>query len=139
MITGYGHVNVKATHPTTIEVTKDPYLTPRGDCIIAVKADKAAVDLNESFKRLARSPSTIIKATIEVNGLKEVVTGRGDEKLTFTDPKSLVFRRSVYVCGRTVMVKCDKAAVDLNRSLIRRLKMGVSVKVMLVAVKASDR
>jgi len=133
VVIGYGHVNVKATHPTTIEVTKEPYLTPRGDCIIAVKADKAAADLNEGFKKLAKSPLTVIKAIIEVNGLREVVTGRGDERLTFTDPRSMVFRRSVYACSRTVMVKCDKAAADLSRALVSMLKRGVSVRVMLVA------
>lgn len=134
MVTGYGHANVKATHPTTIEITRDPYLTPRGDCIIAIRADKAAADLNEGFKKLAKSSSTIVKAVIEVGDLREEVVGRGDERLTFTDPRSMVFRRSTYACSRTVMVECSKAAANLKRSLVERLRRGVEVRVVLVAV-----
>ncbi|HIP75502.1 MAG TPA: DUF371 domain-containing protein, partial [Thermococcus paralvinellae] len=36
----YGHENIKATHKSTLEITKEDFLTPRGDCIICIKADK---------------------------------------------------------------------------------------------------
>jgi len=55
-----GHKNVKATHRTTLEVTKDKYLTPRGDCIIAISANKAASDLSESFKYYLKKPGSIL-------------------------------------------------------------------------------
>ncbi|KUO85763.1 MAG: hypothetical protein AT709_05205 [Caldivirga sp. MG_3] len=41
-----GHVNVMATHRNTLEITRDDYVTKRGDCIVACCADKAALDLN---------------------------------------------------------------------------------------------
>ena len=34
-----GHPNIRATHKTTLEVTKEKELSPRGDCIIGICAD----------------------------------------------------------------------------------------------------
>ena len=53
----YGHPNIRSLHAKTIEITKDEHLTPRGDCIIGVKANKACADLDESFKHRLKSNS----------------------------------------------------------------------------------
>ncbi|MHA1410910.1 MAG: DUF371 domain-containing protein, partial [Candidatus Odinarchaeia archaeon] len=45
-----GHENITATHPTTLEITKDMKLTPRGDCIIAVGSEKALFDFSDEIK-----------------------------------------------------------------------------------------
>jgi len=130
-----GHENIKATHKTTMEITKDPYLTPRGDCIIAVKANKAAVDLNPKFKTVALNPNAEITIKIEVSGIKEIVKAWGSEKLTFTHLKDMVIRKSQYVCGRTIAVKANKAALDLPRRLVEKLKNPKSVvKITLTAM-----
>ncbi|RLF17024.1 MAG: DUF371 domain-containing protein, partial [Thermoprotei archaeon] len=34
-IIAWGHPNIRALHRSTMEITKEPYVTPRGDCIIA--------------------------------------------------------------------------------------------------------
>jgi hypothetical protein len=39
-INAVGHPNVLATHEKTIEITKEDFLTPTGDCIIGINADK---------------------------------------------------------------------------------------------------
>lgn len=50
-----GHVNVRARHRTTIEITRDDYLTPRGgDCIIGIKADKGLSGISPNLRRLLR-------------------------------------------------------------------------------------
>jgi len=119
-----GHPNVRATHPTTFEITRETHLTPRGDCIIAVGADKGARDLSEIFKRAAREPGARITITIDVpsRGLKAVVHARGHPGLTFEHPMDLVVRKSSFVCGRTVAVRADKAARDLPRELVEALR-----------------
>ena len=122
VITAYGHELIRATHKTTFEVTKDEDLTPRGDCIIAVKADKSVVDLSRRFRELARKPNAEITIIIECEGEKEIVKASGDPRLTYTHMRDLVVRKSTYVCDRTLAIKADKAACDLSRSLIRRLK-----------------
>ena len=48
-LTAYGHPNVTATHRTTFEITKEDELSLAGSCIIAVGADKGALDLSRRF------------------------------------------------------------------------------------------
>jgi len=119
-----GHSNIRAEHPTTFEITREEELTPRGDCIIAVGADKGARDLSEVFKEAARSEEARITIIIEVPsvGLREVVRAWGHPGLTFEHPTDLVVRKSYFVCGRTVAVGADKAAKDLSRELVRALR-----------------
>jgi hypothetical protein len=121
-VTAYGHRLIQATHWKTFEVTKERHLTVKGDCIVAVKADKACVDLSEEFKQSARSPEATITVTIEAGGTKETIRARGDPRLSFTHPTDIVVRKSRYVCSRTLAVKADKAASDLSRSLVEKLR-----------------
>jgi hypothetical protein len=120
----YGHENVVGEHKTTIELTSEDHLTRHGTCIVGVSADIALDQLDQRIKRLASSPSTSITLRMWVNGLKEEVTGTGSPGLTYTDSTSMVARTSTYTCGRTLMVNANKAASDLSRDFIDRLKVG---------------
>jgi len=122
IVTAYGHNLVQATHRTTLEVTKDSYLTKKGDCIIAVKADKSLVDMSHDFKEAARTLNAKITVTIEVEEVKETITANGDVGLLFNHPTDMVVRKSSYVCSRTLAVKADKAANDLSRKLVEKLR-----------------
>jgi len=122
IVHAYGDELIRSSHKTTLEITRDETLTERGDCIIAVNADKGAADLSNSFKEYARRSDAEITITIQVGDEKETVKARGDPKLSFTYPNDIVVRRSTYVCGRTVAVKADKAASDLSRRLVERLR-----------------
>jgi len=122
ILSAQGHLAVAATHPTTLEVTKEKNLTSKGNCIIAVAASKGAADLNPTFKQLIRNIETRITVLIRVEGLAANVTGWGDPRLSLTHPRDLVIRRSNYICPRTLMVKADSAAVNLNRDLVKKLR-----------------
>ncbi|MEM2122680.1 MAG: DUF371 domain-containing protein [Candidatus Bathyarchaeia archaeon] len=113
-----GHRRIRAIHPTTFEFTREPHLTWRGDCIIGVKASKAASDLSDEFKTTARSTKTMIHVMMEGEGLIEEVLWKGHRSLAYTDAKSLVVRRSGYTCGRTLMICSNKAARDISRTLV---------------------
>ena len=121
-IRAYGHEEVRSTHETTFEITKEKSLTERGDCIIAVGATKGAKDLDPRFREAVKSKASRIKITVEVGRLKEVVKAKGTPRLLLTDPSDLVVRKSDYVCGRTVAIGADKAAQDLSRELVEKLK-----------------
>lgn len=122
VINAYGHWNVRATHKTTFEITKEPTLTERGDCIIAVGATKGARDLNPKFREAAQRKATRITITVEAEGMKEIVEARGTPRLLLTHPTDLVVRKSNYVCGRTVAVGANKAAGDFSRKLVDKLR-----------------
>ncbi len=117
-----GHENIQATHKTTFEITKEPTLTKRGDCIIAVEATKGAADLPLEFKEAARKKGAQITITIEAGELKEIVKTKGSPRLLFTHPTDLVVRKTDYVCGRTVAIKAGKAANDFSRKLIEKIR-----------------
>ena len=117
-----GHENIQAAHRTTFEITKEPILTKRGDCIIAVEATKGAADLPFEFKEAARKKGAQITITIEAGELREIVRTKGSPRLLFTHPMDLVVRKTDYVCGRTVAIRADKAASDLSRKLVEKIK-----------------
>ena len=138
VINARGHENVQSTNKTTFEITKENHLTKRGDCIIAVGASKGATDLKQRFKAVAHSQDARITIKIEANGEEETVTAWGNPKLLFTHPTDLVVRKSDYVCGRTLAVRADKAACDLSRRLIEKLRNpNQKVKITLTAEGAS--
>jgi uncharacterized protein len=121
-VTFYGHPNVRSLHSKSIEITKDGYLTPKGDCIIGIKANKGCTDLEESIRRGLKSSSAIVKIEVIVGDESFNIKGRGDERLTMLNPQDIVIRRTNFVCPRTMSVLCDKASSDMPRELVRLLQ-----------------
>jgi len=122
IIHAHGHENVQSTNKTTFEITKETYLTKRGDCIIAVGSDKGVNDLSPRFRKIAQSEGARIKITFEVDGETQVINACGSHHLLFTHPTDLVIRKSDYVCGRTLAIRADKAARDFSRTLVEKLR-----------------
>jgi hypothetical protein len=119
---GHGHENIRATHKTTLEFTKDKHLSKEGDCIVAVAADKGLADLNPEFKEELRKPNARVTILIEAGGITEQVTAQGSPQLFLTHPLEMVIRKSDYVSSRTLAIHADKAAQDLSRELVEKLK-----------------
>ncbi len=131
----WGHENVTALHRSTLEITTDDYLTPRGDCIIGIRAPVAAAGLPEWFKRAARSRSSVIVMVLCAGGVCDSLVGRGDPGLEYTSPNRLVARRSTYVGGDTLMVEASKAARDLRRDLVEELRKGGRLDVYITVLE----
>ncbi|HYB84932.1 MAG TPA: DUF371 domain-containing protein [archaeon] len=117
-----GHPNVLGTHKMTFEVTRDSQLSKRGNCVIGVSANKAANDLDFGFKEACRREGARIMVRLEAEGIIETIHGLGSCGLSFSHPKEIVGRKSMYASDRTIMVSCDKAAFDLDRQLISAMK-----------------
>jgi uncharacterized protein len=118
----YGHPNVLATHGRTIEITKDNYLTPDGNCIIGIKANKACNNLNPALQRLIISDNTQIKIQIIVGNDTFQINGFGNSKLTLRNTHDIVIRMSNFICPRTLSVKCDKASIHIPREIVYKLQ-----------------
>ncbi|WP_461866405.1 DUF371 domain-containing protein [Thermococcus sp.] len=121
VITCYGHENVRATHRSTLEFTKDEYLTPRGDCILCIRADKGLKDLDEKFKKALKGGKKLL-VRIRVNGYVDEVVAYGDKRLTFESENSIIIRKSTYIDDRTLAIKASKAAGDIDRKIVEKLK-----------------
>ena len=117
-----GHAKIRGTHGTTFEFTKETRLTERGDCIIGVGASKGAADLSYEFRQILQNSNSRITMLLVAGEFSEVVRGFGSQELLLTNRTDLVVRKSDYTCGRTLMVRSDKAAVDLPRGLIALLR-----------------
>ncbi|MGQ4557000.1 DUF371 domain-containing protein [Halobellus sp. GM3] len=132
-----GHENVSAEHASTFEVTSDDWLTPAGDCILAVEADRVPADFEDAFVEACRDPGATIRAVLTVTSEggethAQTVTGRGHPDLTFENERSHVGRTSDYVDDRTVLVGADAAAGDLDRDLVDALAEGAALRLELV-------
>jgi len=126
-----GHEHVRATHDSTFEVTTDDWLTPAGDCILAVDADRAPAEFDDAFVAACRDPDATVTATVEAGGHRDRVVGRGHPDLTFDSDRSAVCRTSDYVDDRTVMVGAGRAAADLDRDLVAALAGGAACEFTL--------
>ena len=118
----FGHLNVRATHRATLEFTKDKHLSREGDCIVATASDKSVADLNRRFKECLRKPNARLTVLIEAGGIVEEIHAHGSPRLVLSHPTDIVVRKSDYICCRTLAVRADKAAVDLSRELVEKLK-----------------
>jgi hypothetical protein len=122
IIFAYGHRNIQATHKSTLEITKENQLSKKGECIIAVAADKAIADLRSDFKESLRKKNAKITMLIEAGEAAEVVNAYGDTRLILTHPTDIVVRKSSYICSRTLAIKANKAACNLPRVLMEKLR-----------------
>lgn len=120
-ITFQGHKNVLSLHSRTIEITKDPNLTKKGDCILGVSANKACNDLDSSLKNRLRTNGTVVKISIVVEPFEFEVSGYGSNTLEISHSHDIVLRKSNYVDSRTLAVSCDKSAFDIPRDLVTLL------------------
>ena len=119
-----GHPNVISGHPTTFEITKEVHLSCKGDCIIGVGADKGAADLSQEFRDALSRDDAVLLTRMTCGAISVVVTSQGSADLVLDHPSDMVWRRSRYVCGRTIGVGSDHTARTLPRKLVDCLQAG---------------
>ena len=131
-----GHRNVSSLHKSTFEITKDAEIGPTADCIIGVDMDGSMLNFPDEFKEKIADSNTKIKVILDTENGHDEITGFGHEDLTLTHPTDIVCRTSDYTCPRTLMVKANKAARDLDLDLIEDLK---NEKIMEVTIKLCQK
>jgi uncharacterized protein len=117
-----GHPMVRSSHPTTIEITTEGYLTENGDCIIGVGAAKGCAGLSSAVKERLKTDGARVTLKVSVGALSFVIRAQGDSRLTLTDPHEMVVRKSDYISGRTLAIRADASSRDLPREIVRLLK-----------------
>lgn len=112
-----------------------------GDCIVAVRAERGPLELRPEFREAVRAEGASLELVLEVEGLKEVISGFGSPRLTLSHPTDFVLRKSRYTCPRTLMIKADKAAYDLPRPIIKLLQRPNTscIITLIVRKNAEDR
>jgi hypothetical protein len=128
-----GHPLISASHPTTFEVTAEETLTETGHCIVGIKADKGARGLLPQFREVLCHDDAELATTLECGGIEVVVHARGSHAMTLDHPTDLVWRKSRFVCGRTIGICSDHVAATLPKDLVALLRKGQPLVVTLVA------
>ena len=127
-----GHENVLSLHKSTFEITKDKDLSLSGDCIIGLDIDKSMEDFPEEFKEKLANDDTKVIVELKTPNASDTIEGYGHHDLTLSHPTDMVCRKSTFVCSRTLMIKSNKAAIDLNRDLIKDLANCESMEVNII-------
>ncbi|BBL45291.1 hypothetical protein MJ1_0116 [Nanobdella aerobiophila] len=116
-----GNRLIKATHKSTLEVTKDDFLTERGDCIIGINANFSASEIPEDLKEYLLSEGKI-KIIIKVDNLIDKIIAYGSKNLSFKSENSIIIRKSNFIDDRTLAIYSNKSSIDIKRDIINLLK-----------------
>ena len=130
-----GHPLVLGTHLTTFEVTRGEHLTENGNCIIGIAADKGCAGLSAVFKEMLAHDDAVLVTRLECGGSTAVVKSRGSARFTLDHPADMVWRRSPFVCGRTIGILSDCVAATLPETLIRNLAAGKEMVLTLTVTR----
>jgi hypothetical protein len=131
----HGHPLVSATHPTTFEVTMEETLTKNGHCIIGTGADKGAAGLLPRFRDVLCHDDAELVTSLVCEGITVFVHCRGSDAMTLEHPTDVVWRKSRFVCGRTIGISSDHVAATLPKELLAHLRAGRPLVVTMVATR----
>jgi uncharacterized protein len=130
-----GHPLVFGTHTTTFEVTREDHLTANGNCIIGIAADKGCADLSDEFKATVAQDDAVLITRLSCDGISAEIRSRGSSQMMLNHPTDMVWRKSTFVCGRTIGILSDKTALTLPRELIHNLTLGKEMIVTLTVTR----
>ncbi len=117
----WGHKNVLSEHRTTLEITKDRHLTKNGECILGIGIESPDFLLSSRLISLIQQGKQV-DVHLKAGPYTDSFHGFGHKDLALTHPTDLVFRKSEFICNRTVLIRCTKASEDINRQLVKYLQ-----------------
>jgi len=115
----YGHENVLGTHKTTLEFTKDDFLSKQGDCILGIKLDKVPSALSGK-----------VRIQLKVGDFVDEIEFIANEE--FKHPNEFVIRKSDFLDDRTLGINSNKAACDIKQEIIEELKKGKKIEITIL-------
>jgi hypothetical protein len=130
-----GHPLVISSHPTTFEVTREDHITKNGNCIIGIAADKGCKGLSSEFRRVLSHDDAVLCTRLSCGDVTVEVKSRGSSMFSLDHPTDMVWRRSSFVCGRTIGIMSDHVAAALPEALIANLVAGKEMIVILTAMR----
>lgn len=126
-----GHRLIKASHKTTLELTKDHNLTEKGDCIVGVSSSHGLNDLPIGIKKKIQLSSSLVVLKLKIGEGKVKITGQGDPNLTLTHLTDIVIRKSSFTCPRTLFINSSHGATDLPEAFVNLLKEDTTINAII--------
>jgi len=88
---------------------------------MGINASKGCFDLNQNLKKKIKDENKI-KITLKLEDLQDSFIGFGSKDLRLLDKNDMVFRKSNFICDRTVLINCTKSSNEINPELIEKLR-----------------
>jgi len=132
-----GHENLTSTHKSTLEFTNDSQLTLQGTCILGMESPIACLNLKDTTKQYLRGDNKFL-IQIQSGGDMDEFVGYGHPNLTLTHPHDMVFRKSTYICNRTIMIACTKASSEINRDIVISLQSPLNQAIIQIYIIQED-
>jgi hypothetical protein len=101
-----------------------------GNCILGILSTKACIDLSPSLKNAIQN-SKLIEVNLTTSDHQDSFFGYGHPNLLLSNETSIVFRTSTFISDRTILIKCSKAARDIDPNIKKDLTnptQNVSIK-----------
>jgi hypothetical protein len=114
-------------------VTREVHLTKKGNCVIGIAADKGCSGLSAAFKGVLTDDDAVLVTRLSSEEVMFEVKSRGSSQFTLDHPTDMVWRRSSFICGRTIGIMTDYGAATLPEALIANLVAGKEMIVTLTA------
>jgi hypothetical protein len=130
-----GHPLVLGTHPTTFEVTCEDYLSKNGNCIVGIAAEKGCAKLSPAFIYVLTHNDAVLITLLECDGVSVTIRSQGSSQFLLDNLTDMVWRKSTFICGRTIGIMSDRVALTLPRDLMIRLARGNEMVVTLTATR----
>jgi len=113
-----GHPNIQASHPTTLELEEEPFLTIRGDCIVCVECTDA-----DELRRLATRRGLAKLFIVAMNPFLSpyIAYAIVDGFLPAKQPRRLIVRKSAHR-ENSVIICSSLSASELPSDLRRLLR-----------------
>ena len=128
IIEAYGSKDISAIDDKEISILKSKDVN--SESVIAIRADKACVDISDKFKEALKTARKVL-IIIECGGEKDTIIAFGSPALELTDEIEIVIRKNDFIDSKTFAILADKAANELKESLKEKLKTGEKVKITL--------
>jgi hypothetical protein len=118
-IIAFGHPKISAESRVKIKITKKDQ--PKEDCVIGVRANKSARELNPEIKERLKLGEKV-KISISINEVEEKISAYGSPALELSDEECIVITKTDSIEKGTIAIFADKSASDLGKALKEELK-----------------
>jgi hypothetical protein len=133
-VTFRGHPNVRCLHKTTLEITTQPNLTVKGDCILGVRASKGCSQLHPSIKKnLCKDDFIRIQLVVEPYTIE--IVGKTSTNLLLSHPHDIVMRKSNYIDARTLIIQSNMSCADIPQGMVQLLQSSNTEGLMRIIVE----
>ncbi len=100
-----------------------------------MNANKAVKDLSPDFKEKIRSDKAVkVELILPDYGKIFEFKAFGSKKLILSHDRDAVIRKSDYICSRTLLVRSEKAAINIDREFVNLLRDRKTTIVMRLVV-----